>query len=129
KIIWLSGESGSAKSPVAYTLAEGFHSNGTLAASFFFSRRHPVRSTTERVIPTISYQLGLRHWRAKEAISDVIAEDPSLLRPERSRYEQFTRLILEPLKRLKNVWKDAKSSMVMFLEALDECEPGESNER
>ncbi|EIW78906.1 hypothetical protein CONPUDRAFT_166775, partial [Coniophora puteana RWD-64-598 SS2] len=129
KIIWLSGESGSGKSAVAHTLAQEFHNNGALAASFFFSRRHAIRSTDDHFVPTISYQLGLRHPRVKEYITQALVDDPSLLKLERSRQEQFTRLVLEPLRVLKKIWKDVGKSMIMLFDALDECESGERNYR
>ncbi|EIW78892.1 hypothetical protein CONPUDRAFT_166769, partial [Coniophora puteana RWD-64-598 SS2] len=128
KIIWLSGESGSGKSAVAHTLAQELHASGALAASFFFSRRHPLRSKSDNFISTIAYQLGLHHRHAKEIITNALADDPFLLRPERSRTEQFTRLVLEPLRALRLIWKDAGKVAVMLFDALDECEPGESND-
>ncbi|EIW78895.1 hypothetical protein CONPUDRAFT_23777, partial [Coniophora puteana RWD-64-598 SS2] len=121
KIIWLSGESGSGKSAVAYTLAQELHTSGVLAASFFFSRRHPARSTSDSFIHTISYQLGVHHPLAKEIITKALVDDPSLLKPERSRNEQFVQLVLEPLRALKFVWRDAKMIAIMLFDALDEC--------
>ncbi|EIW78953.1 hypothetical protein CONPUDRAFT_166806 [Coniophora puteana RWD-64-598 SS2] len=148
RIIWLSGESGSGKSAVAYTLAEqcradnlGWKPNATrgpeifqhpqapppdnlrrmqVAATFFFSRRDPIRSTTERFIPTISYQLGLLHPHAKNAITKAIVDDSTLLKSERSRYDQFLQLVLAPLRALRNIWKEDPRTMIMIVDALDE---------
>ncbi|EIW78886.1 hypothetical protein CONPUDRAFT_106901, partial [Coniophora puteana RWD-64-598 SS2] len=127
KIIWLFGESGTGKSAIAHTLAQEFSSSDALAASFFFSRRHDIRSTTDRFIPTIAYQLGLFHPHAQIKIIDALVRDPALLDPDRSREDQLTRLILAPLRELKMGWKDSKRKILMILDALDECEPGLGN--
>ncbi|EIW78903.1 hypothetical protein CONPUDRAFT_166773 [Coniophora puteana RWD-64-598 SS2] len=129
KIIWLSGESGSGKSAVAHTLAQELHASGALAASFFFSRRHAIRSTDDQFIHTISYQLGLCHPCAKDVIIKALLDDPSLLNPESSRHRQFTRLVLEPLRELSMMWKEQDLTAIMLFDALDECEPGDRNRR
>ncbi|EIW77332.1 hypothetical protein CONPUDRAFT_62342, partial [Coniophora puteana RWD-64-598 SS2] len=84
KIIWLSGESGCAKSMIAHTLADQLREEGSLAATFFFSRKHVKRNDTDTFFLTIAYQLGLLHPRARGAIGKVIAEDTALLSPEKS---------------------------------------------
>jgi len=127
KIIWISGESGSGSSSMAHTFAQEARDNGALAATFFFSRRDPIRSTIDRVIPTISYQLGLLHPRAKDVITKAIVDDPQLLNQEKSRDEQFDRLVLRPVVALKNIWKDLDKAMIMLFDALDACDPGDSD--
>ncbi|EIW78896.1 hypothetical protein CONPUDRAFT_166772 [Coniophora puteana RWD-64-598 SS2] len=129
KIILLFGESGSGKSAVAHTLAQGLHASGALVASFFFSRQHAICSNDDRLIPTISYQLGLCHPRAKEVIIKALLDDPSLLKLARSRDQQFTRLVLEPLRELSMMWKEKGLTAIMLFDALDECEPGYRNRR
>ncbi|EIW78941.1 hypothetical protein CONPUDRAFT_126691, partial [Coniophora puteana RWD-64-598 SS2] len=122
KIIWLSGESGSGKSAVAHTLAEEFRSNDALAATFFFSRRQSIRNTPARFWLTISYQLGLIHPRAKDLVIRAIANDPTLLKSERSRHDQFTQLVLAPLMFLRRYWDGTGKKMILLFDALDECE-------
>ncbi|EIW81736.1 hypothetical protein CONPUDRAFT_26473, partial [Coniophora puteana RWD-64-598 SS2] len=120
--IWLSGESGSGKSAVAHSLAQELHARGRLAASFFFSRRHVERSSTERFFPTIAYQLSLLHRRAKEEIVKAVAEDHILVKKEKSRSDQLQKLMIAPLKNLEIVYRDSLNSLVIVIDALDECE-------
>ncbi|EIW74839.1 hypothetical protein CONPUDRAFT_41327, partial [Coniophora puteana RWD-64-598 SS2] len=100
KMIWVSGESGSGKSTILHTLADDLRQEGTLAGTFFFSRKHAKRSTFERVILTFAYQLGLQHHVAQEAITKAIHDDPALLSSEKSRRDQLEKLVIEPLKHL-----------------------------
>ncbi|EIW79001.1 hypothetical protein CONPUDRAFT_155686 [Coniophora puteana RWD-64-598 SS2] len=120
KVVWLFGRAGAGKSSVAYSLAERLREQDKLAASFFFSQKHLSRSNTDRVFLTIAYQLGLRHHRAKACVIEAIRRDPTLLRPETSRREQCERLVVEPLKSLRNVW--GGGDKVMIFDAAEEAE-------
>ncbi|EIW79035.1 hypothetical protein CONPUDRAFT_30640, partial [Coniophora puteana RWD-64-598 SS2] len=102
QIFWLFGESGSGKSSVAYSISERLRKKGLLAATFFFSRRHVSRSNTDRVFLTIAYRIGISHPRAKAVIVKAIQNDPELLSCERSRREQFEKLVAEPLRSLQH---------------------------
>ncbi|EIW83773.1 hypothetical protein CONPUDRAFT_31560, partial [Coniophora puteana RWD-64-598 SS2] len=44
KIVWMAGESGSGKTTVLHTFADELRRDGTLAGTFFFSRKHTKRS-------------------------------------------------------------------------------------
>ncbi|EIW73805.1 hypothetical protein CONPUDRAFT_151583 [Coniophora puteana RWD-64-598 SS2] len=124
-IIWLSDDSSSRTSAAAHMLAQELHDNSALAATFFFSRKEPLRNTADHVIPTISYQLGLLHHRAKDVITKAIIDNPQLLKRDESRNVQFTHLVLRPLQVLKNIWKESGNAMFMVFGAIDECDPGE----
>ncbi|EIW86118.1 hypothetical protein CONPUDRAFT_160957 [Coniophora puteana RWD-64-598 SS2] len=125
KIIWLSGEAGSGKSTVAHTLAQEFHDNGSLVATFFFSRSHPKHSTTDHLIPTIAYQLGLLHPVVKEVIIKAITDDTQLLKPEKPRHDQFTHLVLRPIEVLKTIWSELGKTMIMLFDGLEQCNSGD----
>ncbi|EIW80624.1 hypothetical protein CONPUDRAFT_43638, partial [Coniophora puteana RWD-64-598 SS2] len=121
KIIWITEEIGSGKSSVAHSLAEHLREEGKLAASFFFARNHPKRNNFDNLFLTLAYQLGLHHPRARDIITQAIVDDPALLFPEKSRRDQFEKLIIVPLKDLARVWKmNDKAAMTIILDAVDE---------
>ncbi|EIW74835.1 hypothetical protein CONPUDRAFT_132450, partial [Coniophora puteana RWD-64-598 SS2] len=119
KIVWMAGEAGSGKTTIAHTFADELRVEGKLAGTFFFSRRHAKRSTFDHVFLTIAYQLGLQHPRVHEIIMKAIADDPALLAQERSRLDQFEKLIIEPLKHLGQI-RRGEPGMSLILDALDE---------
>jgi len=120
KIVWLFGRAGTGKSSIAYSLADRLHKQDKLAVTFFFSQKHLGRSNADRVLLTIAYQLGLRHPRARARIIEAIRHDPTLLRLEASRREQFERLVADPLRSLKYAW--GKGDRVMVFDAVQEIE-------
>ncbi|EIW79568.1 hypothetical protein CONPUDRAFT_166316 [Coniophora puteana RWD-64-598 SS2] len=126
KIIWLFGGSGSGKSSIAYSVAERLRTQERLAATFFFSRKHLTRSGIDYVLPTIAYQIGLLHHRAKDVIIKAIRNDPELLSPKKSLRSQFESLIVAPLRELRRAWEAGR---MMIFDAIDEgkttngCEP------
>ncbi|EIW75028.1 hypothetical protein CONPUDRAFT_169884 [Coniophora puteana RWD-64-598 SS2] len=115
----VSSESGSGKSTIMHTLADELRQEGTLAGTFFFSRKHTKRSTFERVILTFAYQLGLQHHFAQEVIMKAIHDDPALLSSEKSPRDQLEKLVIEPLRAMAHIWKD-KGGASLILDALDE---------
>ncbi|EIW79023.1 hypothetical protein CONPUDRAFT_166858 [Coniophora puteana RWD-64-598 SS2] len=118
RIYWLFGGSGTGKSSVACSIAERLRRKEHLAATFFFSRKDVTRSRTDLVFLTLSYQIGLRHPRAKLAIVKAIKDDPALLSAEKSRRAQFDQLVAAPLRELNMTWRDEKRSMIF--DAIDE---------
>ncbi|EIW77224.1 hypothetical protein CONPUDRAFT_157488 [Coniophora puteana RWD-64-598 SS2] len=122
KLIWLTGNAGSGKSAVAYTFAQQLQNSGARVATFFSSRQHPISRVANRFLPTISYQLGLMHPRAKEAITKAIVDDPALFSPDRSRRDQFVHLILEPLKSMRHCFNNDATRMVIILDISDRDE-------
>jgi hypothetical protein len=58
RVCWVKGPAGFGKSAIAQSMAEACAAEGTLAASFFFSRRHAERSNSKRLFPTIALQLA-----------------------------------------------------------------------
>ncbi|EIW74816.1 hypothetical protein CONPUDRAFT_36412, partial [Coniophora puteana RWD-64-598 SS2] len=119
KIIWMAGESGSGKTTIAHTFADELREKGKLAGTFFFSRKHAKRSTFDHVLLTLAYQLGLQHPRTHEIIMRAISDDPALLAPEKSYYDQLEKLIIEPLRHLAQV-RRGEAGLSLILDALDE---------
>ncbi|KAG6815419.1 hypothetical protein H0H87_002052 [Tephrocybe sp. NHM501043] len=75
RVFWLTGQAGSGKTTIAYTIAkqleEGAHPGKTvLGASFFCSRDFQETQTKTRIIPTIAYQLARKCTSFATALHD-----------------------------------------------------------
>ena len=117
QICWVKGPAGFGKSAIAQSIAEACDAEGTLAASFFFSRRHAERCSTKRFFPTIALQLAKSIPQTKDAIYQALSDDPLL--PDEILRNQFQQLIVEPLMQLKET--DTFPSVIV-VDALDECD-------
>ncbi|KAF9448922.1 hypothetical protein P691DRAFT_813355 [Macrolepiota fuliginosa MF-IS2] len=118
-MLWLLGPAGVGKSAIAQTIAEECAADGSLGATFFFSRLNN-RNNIHRVIPTIVYQLVVQHPGYKQLITQLLAANPSLL--EKNLHTQFKELIIEPFKVL--MMRDpliVQHPLVIILDGLDEC--------
>src|SRR5580693_2287132 len=91
----LYGVAGIGKSTVAKTVAERAARDGTLGASFFFSRDEDNRKSAKSFFNTLAYHLAYHHPVIAERINVTLEEDPELL--ERDPLQQFNRLIAQPL--------------------------------
>jgi hypothetical protein len=115
QIFWLTDVAGSGKSTVANHLAREWKSQGKLAGQFFFSRDTEQTRSTVYFFSTIAQQ-GLFHLGrpVRTAISDRVRElcDPVSANIE----DQCTKIFVHPLKVIS-------STVVLVLDALDECEP------
>ncbi|KDR67333.1 hypothetical protein GALMADRAFT_147135 [Galerina marginata CBS 339.88] len=119
-MMWLYGSAGVGKSAIAQTIAERFDADGSLLASFFFSRSDPTRSHARPLFATIAYQIALNIPEAKVSIVAAIEYDPLIF--SKSYETQFTRLIIEPLQsvtRLNN--SISRRTYVIVIDGLDEC--------
>ncbi|KAJ7719293.1 hypothetical protein B0H16DRAFT_1245863, partial [Mycena metata] len=117
KVLWLYGLAGAGKSGIAQVLCQKLQAEDRLGGSFFFERGHSSRGDGNKLIATIAYQLrSLKNLPAlREAIVEVIAEDPSLL--SRSLGGQLQKLIIDPC--IGNV---ANRTLVIVIDGLDQCE-------
>ncbi|KAG8704998.1 hypothetical protein FRC08_001906 [Ceratobasidium sp. 394] len=117
KIYWMNGMAGTGKTTIAYSLCERLERTQQLAASFFCSRQLPECRDVDRIVPTISYQLARFSRPFRYAVSAVLEKNPDVhnqLLPD-----QFTRLILEPLNRIKDT---LPTDLIIVIDALDECD-------
>ena len=58
-ILWLFGPAGAGKSAIAKKIAEIAASKGLLIGTFFFSRTDATRSTKDRLVASLAYQMAL----------------------------------------------------------------------
>lgn len=129
RLIWLHGTAGVGKSAVAFTVAErmrGLPVTGwatkekRLAGSFFFSRTHTKRCTTEYFFATLVYQLARNFPSIREDVIRAIREDPAVLDPDTSLHDQMETLFLRPLQKLRFRLRDS-APLAFIVDALDEC--------
>ncbi|KAJ5663963.1 hypothetical protein N7507_004694, partial [Penicillium longicatenatum] len=105
-IFWLNGMAGTGKSTIARTVAQSFKESEQLEAIFFFKKGEADRGTVKLFIPTIMKQLIAYNQRLAQAA----------LR------EQFRKFFLKPL---QSVGLISVTTLVIVIDALDECENAE----
>jgi hypothetical protein len=77
-VFWLTGQAGSGKTTIAYTVSEHFDMNGpdlhTLLATFFCSRQFDETRQRSKIIPTLAYQLA---ETSRSFARSLVKENPS----------------------------------------------------
>ncbi|KAK4144138.1 uncharacterized protein C8A04DRAFT_36800 [Dichotomopilus funicola] len=117
-IFWLKGMAGTGKSTISRTVAQSFANKGVLGASFFFKRGERDRANAALLFPTIASQLVVEESSVAAHITAAIDADPHVT--DKPLEEQFDKLVLEPLGKLKGDPSRVKT-FVLVLDALDEC--------
>ncbi|KAL0563760.1 hypothetical protein V5O48_018304, partial [Marasmius crinis-equi] len=120
RVFWVKGGAGVGKTAIAQTLCEKY-SEGFLAAVFFFSRNDGTRSSMNRFVPTVAYQLArsmdLQPYLA-DAINTAVLSDPVITGADWE--DQFERLICKPCNQVDSeLWKTLPRLVV--IDGLDEC--------
>jgi hypothetical protein len=116
-IFWLNGMAGTGKSTISRTVASRLKAKRSLGASFFFKRGEEDRGSTKRLFPTLIEQLVTSIPQLTPSIQNAIEDDANI--SEKVLREQFERLLLQPLLKLK---QGPTATMVIVIDALDECE-------
>jgi hypothetical protein len=120
-IFWLQGMAGTGKSTISRTVAHGLAERGMLGASFFFKRGEGDRGKAERFFTTITEQL-VRHYPALvQHVRQAIEDDSNITKS--STIIQFEKLMLQPLKKISSDPQSPLTTMVIVVDALDECDP------
>ncbi|KXX73876.1 Vegetative incompatibility protein HET-E-1 [Madurella mycetomatis] len=119
-IFWLNGMEGTGKSTISRTVAQSFAAQGDLGGSFFFKRGEQDRGGAALLFTTLAAQLAAKEPVLAGHIRAAIDADPTIITGKALR-EQFEKLILKPMEKLKGNTGDAKK-MVLVIDALDECE-------
>ncbi|KAF5313772.1 hypothetical protein D9619_013686 [Psilocybe cf. subviscida] len=117
-LMWMYGPAGSGKTTIMQTVAEMFDEEGSLAASFFFSRLSGARPRDkEKFVVTLAHQLSLCIPALQQPLTDALS-DSSLLK--KSLTKQLDALIIGPLKKLDLAMIGARR--VFLVDGLDECD-------
>ncbi|KAF5333939.1 hypothetical protein D9758_018156 [Tetrapyrgos nigripes] len=114
------GHTCAGKSAIAQTLCERFVQRKQLAASFFFSRTNPSRSSAKYLFLTIAYCLATSSGddRLRAAINDAVLSRPEVLHS--SSPTQFEQLIANPL-RLISWRRRSRLPTLVVIDGLDKC--------
>ncbi|KAF7502641.1 hypothetical protein GJ744_005416 [Endocarpon pusillum] len=121
-IFWLNGMAGTGKSTISQTIASRLKVKKSLGASFFFKRGEEDQGNAKRLFPTLIQQLTTSIPQLIPSIQKVVKDDPYI--SERSLGEQFDKLLFQPL----NVNLDQTITMVIVIDALDECKSEENED-
>lgn len=118
-VFWLNGCPGTGKSVIARTVAREYDTQGRLAATFFFSRGSGDSSDARLFVTTIARQLATnKALNLSQFIRDSLEENGLI--PEQTLEDQWSKLVLQPLLRYEK--KDAPSTFLLVVDAMDECD-------
>ncbi|KAL7899344.1 vegetative incompatibility protein HET-E-1, partial [Trichoderma sp. TUCIM 5745] len=116
-IYWLCGMAGTGKSTISRTVAEYLAEKKTPCASFFFKKGEGDRGRAALFFTTIAAQLVQQLPGMVPHVRAAIEADMNI--SDKSKNQQFEKLILEPL----NKCEGQQSAMVsIVIDALDECD-------
>ncbi|CAA7267838.1 unnamed protein product [Cyclocybe aegerita] len=121
-ILWLRGPAGCGKTAISQTICELCQATRALGGSFFFSRHSHGRNNSTLLFVTIAYQLAVAIPEVGVRISEIVANDPSIV--TKSIDVQLRKLIVEPLQLVEL----SARPVVIVIDGLDEC-LGESMQR
>lgn len=117
-LLWLKGMAGTGKSTISRTIARSLAARGLLGANFFFKRGESDRNNVNKLFTTLAFQLSVDNRRIAQQVVAAIKADPAL--PNKATRDQFDKLILQPI--LQGYQGYEKATLVVILDALDECE-------
>ena len=118
-IFWLNGMAGTGKSTIARTIANEFHNNDRLGASFFFSRGQGDLGRAAKFFTTLAFQLTKTLPEVKRYICEAIEKHPDISQQALS--DQWKHLIFQPLQSLDGLQVQCRS-LLLVIDALDECD-------
>jgi hypothetical protein len=120
-IYWLQGMAGTGKSTIARTVAHELNKGGALGASFFFKRGGGDRGNATRFFTTITAQLVRKLPPLAQHVQRAIEADPDIGKGFIN--IQFDKLFLQALKEVNSDPQSPLTTMVIVIDALDECDP------
>ncbi|OTA05306.1 NACHT domain WD40 repeat-containing protein [Trichoderma parareesei] len=121
-VFWLQGMAGTGKSTIAQTVTKKLD-GVNLGASFFFKRGDGDRGTPRRFFATIASQMIRKQPRLTKILYDIIQEEPEI--GDKMLETQFRKLWARPLKELAAEPITEPKTIVVVVDALDECDPPE----
>ncbi|KAJ2930758.1 hypothetical protein H1R20_g6341, partial [Candolleomyces eurysporus] len=121
RLLCMTGAAGAGKSALQQTIAELCTESGILSAAFFCSSADPTRNTTSFIVPTIAYQIGLKHHGFRGSVAAAVKHDPNIF--SRSLQSQMDVLIVRPFESLQRIQKLDTGTFpyVILIDGLDEC--------
>ncbi|KAI1199029.1 putative WD-repeat protein [Nemania serpens] len=120
RVYWLKGMAGTGKSTVALTIARQYSRKERLGASFFFSRGGGDVASAGKFAITIAAQLAKALPELSRHVNNAVASNPRIY--DVGLYEQWEKLVLEPLSRPGESTPSPSQPLVIVVDALDECD-------
>ncbi|KAF5313755.1 hypothetical protein D9619_013718 [Psilocybe cf. subviscida] len=116
-LMWMYGPAGSGKTTIMQTVAEIFDKEGSLAASFFFSRLSAARPRNkEKFVITLAHQLSCCIPALRQPLADALSDFAIL---SKSLVRQLDSLVIGPLNGLEI--DQTRHHYIFLVDGLDEC--------
>ncbi|RXW15602.1 hypothetical protein EST38_g10259 [Candolleomyces aberdarensis] len=122
RLLCMTGTAGSGKSALQQSIAERCAEDGILGAAYFISAADPSRNTAATIIPTIAYQLGLKHPVLQCSIAGAVRHDPFIF--SQSLKTQMDVLVVRPFVSLggSEEYDISTFPYAILIDGLDECQ-------
>ncbi|KAL5531017.1 hypothetical protein ACEPAG_3893 [Sanghuangporus baumii] len=125
KLLWLHGIEGSGKTTITHTIAQRLDEENRLAGCFIYDSDANEHRISERIIPTISYQLAKWHASYRSIILDILQGNVERS-IHTSLHAQFDILLKGPITKLsesnpRELLPPPHKPLVIVLDAPDEC--------
>ncbi|KAG6843251.1 hypothetical protein H0H87_006685 [Tephrocybe sp. NHM501043] len=121
QVFWLTGQAGSGKSTIAYSVAQDFDEGGKwpnlLQATFFCSRQFKDTRSRNYIIPTVVYQLARRSKSFAHALLNADKEDSV-----NTASKQMKDLFVNPWKESAHGRSPDLPPYLVIIDALDEID-------
>ena len=123
-VYWLSGQAGSGKSTIAYTIAHRFEFAGdaddtiVLGGNFFCSRQIKETRSATRIVRTIVYHLALKY----RAFADALRASGKFDTIHHGVRSQLESLLIEPWKQAQSADPSKSLHFLVVIDALDELD-------
>lgn len=121
RVFWLNGMAGTGKSAITRSFCQML---GEELGGSFFCSRGTLRDDVKRIIPTLAMSLAQRNATYKLALLKVLREDPDAAHKKLEL--QLENLLEKPL---RNAFGDSPPTLVLAIDALDECSDDEATGR
>ena len=78
QLYWMCGMAGTGKTALAYSLCQDLEERKELGANFFCLRDNPACRNSQRIIPTIAYQLANYSSAFRSKLCQVLKDEPDI---------------------------------------------------
>ncbi|RXW13665.1 hypothetical protein EST38_g12189 [Candolleomyces aberdarensis] len=121
RLLCMTGAAGSGKSALQQTIATRCAKSNILSAAFFLSSTDPTRNNISFIVPTIAYQMGLKHHLFRSSVAAAVAHDPHIF--SQSLKSQMDVLIVRPFKSVRRSQQIGSKTFpyAILIDGLDEC--------
>ena len=121
-VFWLTGQAGSGKTTIAYTITKKFTEGqlATLGGNFLCSRQFPETRSLQRIVPTIAFHLARNCGPYRSAL---LGMNTSEAVHSYTIHEQVEKFLFRPWKESKHV--HGMPTYLVIVDALDEIEEAE----